>query len=389
MELELNELFLPLLGGFLFYYSFHGTQYVATHRPRSLLLLWSAAIGLALLLLARLLTMTADMPKEMHQFFISMLVSVALPPILTLGIIGIGIAALQEIVKSPFRFRKRGWRPVARVVLSGVAILGLSYLITAAVTLTSSYFGKWLLFLGWIAVLALPSAASHRWSSMIRIPFSTILFRASLCLSLLVLILLAALTYPDQIKAFWVELTHPLGDENSANSIGTACIAFLLGPIFALCLNLLIPRAVAASRHFRSQWASGLEDLIYSANRRSRLVMLTLANRKVYIGHINWIAPHPEAKDAYIKIVPYFSGYRTMKTHQVKLRTSYGEIYRELNQRSRKQAQNARKSFTKVIPISKILVAGEFDPKHYMEFLIAESGFSTDGGPTGDHPNTT
>ena len=93
MELELNELFLPLLGGFLFYYSFHGTQYVASHRPRSVLLFWSAAIGLALLLLARLLTMTADMPKEMHETFASMLVSITLPPILTLGIIGIGIAA--------------------------------------------------------------------------------------------------------------------------------------------------------------------------------------------------------------------------------------------------------------------------------------------------------
>jgi hypothetical protein len=126
MELELNELFLPLLGGFLFYYSFHGTQYVATHRPR-----------------------------------------------------------------------------------------------------------------GMSAVIVSRRASKRRASSS-------------------------------------------------------------SGPFSRCASTSSFPRAVAASRHFRSQWASGLEDLIYSANRRSRFVMLTLANRKVYVGLINWVAPHPEAKDAYI-----------------------------------------------------------------------------------------
>ena len=73
---------------------------------------------------------------------------------------------------------------MAGVALSGVAILGLSYSIPTAVTLTSLYFGKWLLFLGWTVILALASAASHRWSSIIRDSVLAVLFRGSLFFSL-------------------------------------------------------------------------------------------------------------------------------------------------------------------------------------------------------------
>ena len=127
-------------------------------------------------------------------------------------------------------------------------------------------------------------------------------------------------------------------------------------------MNFLYPRNVAASRHFESDWINGLEDLIYTAAQKGSMLMLTLTDRKVYIGHVEWVPPHPEAKDAFIQIVPYFSGYRSSKTHELRLVTFYSSLYTAL-------AKPQIERFRKVLPTARIISAAEFDPAHYSTFI--------------------
>lgn len=96
MELELNALFLPLLGGFLFYYSFHGTQYIAGRRPGAVLLFWCASIGLMLLLLARLIMMSAQWSSDNESPIGSEILGFTAPPLLLSGLVGLVLLGIQN-----------------------------------------------------------------------------------------------------------------------------------------------------------------------------------------------------------------------------------------------------------------------------------------------------
>src|SRR5713226_1985655 len=96
--MEFNALFLPLLGGGLFYFTFNGTQYVANRRPRSVLLFWCASVGLLLLLLARLMTMAAEWTFE-HRSDIGLeLLAIAVPPFLLAGLVGLVLFAVTHVL---------------------------------------------------------------------------------------------------------------------------------------------------------------------------------------------------------------------------------------------------------------------------------------------------
>lgn len=221
------------------------------------------------------------------------------------------------------------------------------------------------ILIAWGFGIAAAFSVAINWARVIRIPLGASIFRASLFFLGVTEMVVLALVQASAIKSFWTNLTLPLGPDSKPEAIGAAFLACALGPTVALGLNLLLPSGVAASRHFQSQWINGLEDLIYSAADRGQLVMLTLINRKVYIGHIKWAPPHPEARDAYVQIVPYFSGYRTPGSHELKLVTSYGDVYKN-------KTRSETERFRKVIPIAKILSAGEFDIDHYETFATAQ-----------------
>lgn len=68
---------------------------------------------------------------------------------------------------------------------------------------------------------------------------------------------------------------------------------------------------------------------IYEATENGNFVQITLMNRKVYIGYIKIFMElkNPDAK--YIKICPFFSGYRTEKRQILKLTNIYCEYFPE------------------------------------------------------------
>ena len=91
------------------------------------------------------------------------------------------------------------------------------------------------------------------------------------------------------------------------------------------------------------------------------MVMLTLNDGKVYCGYIDWIPADPGAVDAFLEIQPVFSGYREKDSRRVRLPVNYAPFYTKLDRSEWIQ-------FKKVIPVSSISSAGEFDPEHFDSF---------------------
>jgi hypothetical protein len=91
------------------------------------------------------------------------------------------------------------------------------------------------------------------------------------------------------------------------------------------------------------------------------MVMITLSDGKVYCGYADWIPPNPNSKLAHLELTPIFSGYRDTRTKKVELTVNYGEIMEGLS-------KEERRCFTKIIRMSRIVSANEFDPKYFKTF---------------------
>ena len=148
---------------------------------------------------------------------------------------------------------------------------------------------------------------------------------------------------------------------------GTAFLALSLGIVGPWLINRLISLKIA-SRLAITQYGNGLDRLFYVATENDHQVLITLDTGKVYAGWLDWMPPNPGASDAYVRILPTISGYRTLK--RVKWTTFYQSVYLSLDP---DVSEELVESFTKVIPIGRIVAAGLFDPKLYDRFHIKES----------------
>jgi hypothetical protein len=103
--------------------------------------------------------------------------------------------------------------------------------------------------------------------------------------------------------------------------------------------------------------------LVHTAAREERPISLTLDNRKIYVGLIV-DAPNLEAHDAFLSLVPWFSGYRDKDTLALIFTVDYLRVY---------EAQNLEKySFRVVVPISSIRMISFFDPSVYPAFVVED-----------------
>ncbi len=366
MELNLNILFLPLLGGYLLYCTFHGTQYIAGRRPKGVLIFWCAVFGLILLAVARLLTMLAELSIDGGIPIGDEVVDFALPPLLNLVLVGLLLHAVTAKVSNK---RLLSGPLLPKSIIGSVAALFVVLLLALLVPVSNSLANEVggtgrLMRLIWLLAAILLLVASFRWARAVSLPFAVIVLRAALVLTGFTAVVGVAFQHIAGVKQCWLYFAQPMGHEVEPEAIGMALLACALGPFLAVGMNFLYPRSVAASRHFESDWINGLEDLIYTAAKKGSMLMLTLTDRKVYIGHVEWVPPHPEAKDAFIQIVPYFSGYRSSKTHELRLVTFYSSLYTTL---ARPQIER----FRKVLPTARIISAAEFDPAHYATFIAS------------------
>ena len=190
-------------------------------------------------------------------------------------------------------------------------------------------------------------------------------FRTALSGLLLLAITSSAIFYAHPLTASWLAFSYPTAHQIPSVELGTSAIATLLGPLLAITANLVYPRTAVELHLFRNRVNNSLERLLYRATRRKKMVMITLDDNKVYCGYVDWIPGSPGSTDAYLEILPVFSGYRD-SDRRVALPTSYGPVLDQLGDAERGQ-------FKKVVPVARILSAGEFDPNHFGAFTKTQS----------------
>lgn len=123
-------------------------------------------------------------------------------------------------------------------------------------------------------------------------------------------------------------------------------------------------------------------DFVKKADDRQDMAMLTLGNRKVYIGLprrvSDWNNPRPSNQHLYF--LPVLSGYRKKDSLKLKITTSYGEAY--LKSIAKGGLDNAKKVRARmkakiseweiIVPVNEIIHAQPFDPDVYKEMQRAK-----------------
>ena len=131
----------------------------------------------------------------------------------------------------------------------------------------------------------------------------------------------------------------------------------------------------AISRH-----GNHMLRLVHTAAREERPVSLTLDNRKFYVGIIV-DAPNLEAHDAFLSLVPWFSGCRDKDTLALTFGVDYLRVY--------EQQHLEMYQFRVVVPIASIRMVSFFDPSVYPAFVVEEesSEESAEAGGVGRKPS--
>lgn len=373
----LNTLFLPLLGGFLFFYISHWTAYFAANQPTQAVLFFSAFTGLWLLILARLVTYYCEVVPYEHDDALRIGI-LLLPPLLFSKMLGWGVALLQSSLEGT-RIRR------LKAVLSLLSTV-LAVVVFVRLEAAESFFPRfWGVPYGayWAGTVVLLFSAALPWSRLSSMPLSVVLVRAAVLGIAVLLVLHWLLPRLPDVLGLWTGVTKPLGDNKVVAGIGTAFLACLLGPFLATCFNVLYSKDGAAARLVRKGWASGFDQLIYRAARRERPVMLTLEDHKVYVGLVEAVFTNQRApRDSYLKILPLMSGYRDAVTHQVQVTTYYRPVYRSLSREHGRLSPNLRIQFEKIVPVGRVVSAGLFEARYFRSFK-RQSG-SKSHGAAGD-----
>ena len=115
-----------------------------------------------------------------------------------------------------------------------------------------------------------------------------------------------------------------------------------------------------------------LKQRVYEATKNGKFVQITLSNRKVYIG---WIKTFMELKNPdtkYIKICPFFSGYRTEKRLIENITNVYCDYYPDFifnekysEEQMKKILDDVLEPYTIVLPIENIVSIAYWDPDFY------------------------
>lgn len=141
--------------------------------------------------------------------------------------------------------------------------------------------------------------------------------------------------------------------------IGTASIAFALGPAFSWLVNWWVDE-VRSKDIAIEQHGDNLLALFVDAMDHNDAVIVTLTNKKVYAGYV-WETPNLETTMTSVLLLPVMSGYRKSETLEVQFTTDYISLWRDRP----KDVEN----FVVVIPIASITSASMFDESVYSRTL--------------------
>lgn len=365
--MQLNVLLLPLLGGFLFLSIFRRTAYFIARQSAAALSFWLAVVGLTLLVVARLAIMLSQHAMAGPSAVAVPILNALLIPLLGMIDVGLMMYALTDLLQR--RTDPAYRRPLGQII-GGFLIF---VLVVDGLVATWNHLPSHSTLAGislpilWVVELFVFVEAAARWANRIRVATASIVFRASLVGLLLLSVTASAMFYPEPVKEFWLNFSGPTGGQIPSDELGTSILAALLGPLLAFAANLLYPRIAVESYLFTRRTSNSLERLLYRATSRGSMVMITLDDGKVYCGYVDWIPGNPGSADAFLEVLPIFSGYRESETKRVSLPVTYAPFLERLDKQEWSQ-------FKKVVPVASVASAGEFDPEYFEAFAKRAAG---------------
>ena len=163
----------------------------------------------------------------------------------------------------------------------------------------------------------------------------------------------------EQFQAI-VTLQHDVSSRIPYPYPGTIALGTAIGLAIAAIGNLLWSKDRALDLVVNNH-GGRLRILLHDANRTDRPVMLSLQNRKMYVGAV--AVPPPLRDPSQVVIFPTASGFRHSETLEVDWTTDYGNVYLEMMAAEERGEELATelKHFQLVIPLDQIVSATYFD----------------------------
>jgi hypothetical protein len=183
---------------------------------------------------------------------------------------------------------------------------------------------------------------------------------AGICLLIVSYLLVGTVSWQRPDWAIWWDSLVPFP------YLGTSLTALLLGIALPSVLNRLGSSEAAAIKAIE-QSNDYLEMLLVRAQRETKLVSITLKNRKAYVGFVTRTMD-PMFDRKYIQLLPFKSGYRDTTTLSLTLAVDYTAVYAKLIRKELPIITAGIQDFEIVIPVTEIQSANLFEPHAYNLF---------------------
>ena len=142
---------------------------------------------------------------------------------------------------------------------------------------------------------------------------------------------------------------------------------FLLSPAIAWIFNLIIPTKLSLL-YVVLRWGNQMEKLFWNSlnykEDSEKLLMLTTKSNKVYIAYVNKISE--PIGDAFVTLIPNFSGYRDNETQELKITTDYFSALEYYITNDKADLIDENIGIT--IPVSEIIMVSKFDYNVFIKF---------------------
>lgn len=351
--MELNLLFLPLLGGYIFYTRWNVTKFASRRCSGERLIFHSAAVGLGLLIFARVCALLIREVASSEG--IARISAEAMGAFCLLTIVAALISASPKTRRRRSATARYKWRRSTEVVLGAVFLV--SVFAFAIERLPGGLASRVLSSLFSAVILAIPVEIGARVLSKLDafLPLRILRLRLTIVVGSICGCLLVAATHGHDLLKAW-------SDFSPYTESGTAFLACVAGAIGWWPINVLYCAKAAIRRMHLSQQTSALDRLIYSAAEEGALVQFNMQDGKFYVGYIGEIPNDPDATNALIEFLPIMSGYRDPTTKVVQLTTFYDQVYDAL------EDSDDVGDFYRTIPTAQVVSAGRFRQDLYLRF---------------------
>lgn len=353
--MELNLLLLPLLGGYYFYTHFNGTAYYAARCSSQRLLFGSAIAGLIFLLAGRLIWFVNE-HLQLSGEPGARIVGAVMAGVALSGVVSLLVLGWKTFRPDPEK-NAEPLKVVTGLLLGGI-FLGLAIALWRQIP-GSPWCSAWAI-LGIAALLfSCVQVASHYLEDVLIVPPENLALRILLASAFALLLVVLYVAYQPFLSPLWIEFSP-------YDYSATALFAFVLGVGIVAPMNALIFRhAAAIHRLYLKNKFTALESLFYESLKEQRQVQITLDDGKVYTGWIRGLLSQLSQVESHVRMVPLRSGYRETTSKEVRYTTSYDDVYalylEKYQDWSETDFQQKIDEFSKLIPISRIVVAGMFD----------------------------